>query len=253
MCTNVTRDLRFVSIASICLVAAAVSRAWGSHIVYDNGAPPDESAAAFPMTQSLQAEDFVLTEASTITAISFYGLERPRVGGYAGSIYWSIRSDDAGRPAAGEISGAVTSSVQQTATGMLRWDYFGAAETIYTFEIPALSLGEGQYWLVLHNGPLSFQGSGSAQAFFLWEGIPTLQGRVGLEDPLPYDGDWQPSGGEHSFFLTGIPEPSSTLASLTAMPFAAAMRIRRQPASARPAGACRRPPARRAAGRSCGR
>ena len=108
-------------------------------ILFDNGTPPPSSEdleyTANPMTEAVQAEDFTFGQTQVITGLRFYGLERASAPGYAGSIHWSIRADDSGRPAAAEIASDTTSDVTRTATGFIRPYNFNAPEAIYSIDI----------------------------------------------------------------------------------------------------------------------
>jgi hypothetical protein len=188
------------------VVAAVIAPAWGGVIV-DNGVP---SGFTFTLTPSVQAEDFTLAQPSTVTGLGFYALER--LNGYAGSIYWSIRGNDSARPSAVEIAGDTTSAVTRTLTGFIDWDHKGAAEGIYSIDIDPLALDPGDYWLILHNGPLSHDVADGFPGFLLWEGTRGPAGAVGVEDPSPFDAAWQQSVGERSFQLVGVPEPGTALA-----------------------------------------
>jgi len=187
-------------------VALAITPASGN-VIFDNGIPAADSAPTYPLTQSMQAEDFSLTEASVVTGLRFYALER--ADGYAGSIYWSIRNSDPAQPAANSIAGDTSTAVTRTLTGVIRPDHFNAPQSVYSIAIEPLALGPGEYWLVLHNGPLSHGDADNAQGFFLWEGTVGQRGEVGVEDPSPFDGVWQQTFGEHSFALVGVPEPAT--------------------------------------------
>lgn len=193
-------------VASVMLAVAPAS----AHVIFDNGVPAADSAPAYPLTQSVQSEDFSLSEASVITGLRFYAIER--LDGYAGSISWSIRNSDSGQPAGNAIAGDTTTAVTRTLTGVIRPDHFNAPQAIYSMDIEPLALEPGQYWLVLHNGPLSHDDPDDAQGFFLWEGTIGQRGAAGVEDPSPFDGVWQQTFGEHSFALVGVPEPGTVAA-----------------------------------------
>lgn len=78
--------------------------------VYDNGQPTpgDFALASYPLTEAVQAEDFTLASPATVTGVRFFALERRD--GFADSIFWSIRPNDAGGPAGGEVAGGLASA-----------------------------------------------------------------------------------------------------------------------------------------------
>jgi hypothetical protein len=190
----------------------AVGAARGA-VVYDNGTP-EAFGPAYRMTESIQAEDFVLSDPAVVTGLRFYGLERsnPNTGsnGYAGSITWAIRRDDSGQPGATNVAGATTSAVERAPTDVIRGDYFGAVETIYAIDVAPVALDAGHYWLVLHNGPLDYTRADNANSFLQWAGSPGPRGEFGVQDPAPFEGAWESSIGERSFSLIGVPEPTAS-------------------------------------------
>jgi len=203
-----------VSLLVVAVLAAVSGPARGT-VIFDNGAP---SGFTFTLTPSVQAEDFSLDEPAIVGGVRFPALER--LGGFSGSMSWSIRGDDAAaaaaaQPAAVEIAGGTTSAVTRTLTGFIDPNHKNAAEGIYSFDVPPLALGPGHYWLILHNGPLSNDAADGFPGFFLWEGNGDPRGAAGLEDPSPFDAAWQPSLGERSFQLLGVPEPGTTALALS--------------------------------------
>jgi len=194
------------------ILAAAVLAAPGvlvaDAVVFDNGPGfSDIGGAAFPTTSALQAEDFSLSTRQTITAVRFWALEHRE--GYAGSILWSIRSDNGGKPSPGIIAGD-TALPSRVPTGFFNDDYHAAEQFIFQFDIFPLTLEEGHYWLTLHNGPLSFDVNDDARRFLLWDGsmFSPQPGSAGNEDAKPFDDVWSPFG-ERAFQLIGVPEPGT--------------------------------------------
>ena len=174
-------------------------------LLYDNGAPSQLSGNE--MTQWIQAEDFTLSAAATITNVRFWDLEDLSAGpGYAGSITWAIYADAGGSPGA-LVAGGNTAGVTRVATGNVL--LFGADEFQNDFSIGAVALGPGAYWLGLHNGTLGNDSS----AEFYWEmtgDFDTLGN--GHEDEAPFAGLWAPNGFEHAFQLfetQSVPGPGA--------------------------------------------
>ena len=195
--------------STIALVTLATTAA-SANVVFDNGVPAaTDLPPAYPLTQSVQAEDFTLPEPSVVTALRFHAIERHD--GYAGSIYWSIRNDESGQPSANEIAGDTTAAVVRTPTGVIRPDYFNAAESIYSIDVEPLILAAGDYWLLLHNGPLDYDRADTSAGFLQWEGTIGQRGEVGVQDPTPFEGVWEQTIGERSFSLVGVPEPGAKL------------------------------------------
>ncbi|MCU0650579.1 MAG: PEP-CTERM sorting domain-containing protein [Gemmatimonadaceae bacterium] len=158
------------------------------------------------MTQWIQAEDFSLSQATTITGIRFWAFQlAPQA--YAGSIVWRIYDNAGTTPGAnvlfsGVFNGGFTNEGPGACCGadQLRFD-IGTN----------FNLNAGSYWLGLHNGPLTT----TTREEFYWQtraNNATLRGR---EDATPFDaGGWFDNGNEHAFQLLGrpttvIPEPST--------------------------------------------
>lgn len=204
-----------------CLLAGGPQHAAASVIVFDNG-PPDHLNGN-NIGYALQAEDFGLMASTTLTGISFWSLETSS--GYRGSISWWIMNSGAGAPGAVTLASGTQSAVNRTALG----SYFGLNEyrNDFSLNVP-LTLGAGNYWLVLHNGAPSELGDPDQ---YYWEsaaGNPTLRG---VERYVPMAG-WTTTGTEHAFQISAVPEPAHVLMLLAGLPLAAFLR-RRDPRSAR--------------------
>ena len=176
-------------------------------VIFSNGLPNQSSGNE--MTEWIQAEDFALPGAFTLTDIHFWSLEAE--GAFHGSIAYRIYSDDGGQPDA-VVAGGNVVPVLRTATGL---DLSGLDEYQYSLDIsPVALLGGTTYWLGLHNGPLDE----TDRAEFYWgttNGNATLTTLTGREDAAPFgDDDWFDNGHEHAFYLTDdaaapVPEPGS--------------------------------------------
>src|SRR5262249_34825707 len=169
-------------------------------VVYDNG-PPDPTMGN-EMTHWIQAESFSLTASNVINAVRFW--DNQLSGAYNGSIYYAFAADSAGSPGAVLTSDTI-STVTRTNTGLT----FGAFTTFQNdFTIPALTLAAGNYWLELHNGPLTHQTSDG----FYWSGSTAGTPPPGHELIAPFTGPWVSNGTEHAFQLLNnapVPEPSA--------------------------------------------
>ena len=173
------------------------------------------------------ADNFSLGFVVNLTSIKFWSVQSAP-GDYSGSVFWSIYSDASGSP--GSVLFSDTATPAAVATGNSTG--FGYDE--YEFNIAvAFQLLAGDYWLALHNGPLSQTDS----VEMLWATSTSGVGPSGQYDDLgdAPDGGWLDSGNEHAFELSGdrvviqppgIPEPS-TLA-LLFCGLLAARSVRRQ-------------------------
>lgn len=191
---------RFVAKA---LLAAALSPALASaQVVYDNGAP--NASGGNEMTQWVQAEDFTLASATTITGIRFWGFGfTPSA--YQGSIVWSIYGNNGSQPGALLFSGtSFDAPIDQGAVANANQD------NQLQFDIATnFALGAGTYWLGLHNGPLTT----TNRADFYWQNTASNGSLTGREDAAPFgDNGWSNNGEQHAFQLsatTTVPEPST--------------------------------------------
>src|SRR5690242_20730496 len=97
---------------SLLTAFAFVPLALNAGIIFDNGGP--NSLDGHEMGDTIQAEDFVVSFTSDLTAIRYWTLEAP--GAYLGSLTWAIYSDSSGQPGSTVASGN-TSSVTTTDLG----------------------------------------------------------------------------------------------------------------------------------------
>ena len=187
------------------LLALTASPAANAAVVYNNGGP--NQADANNMGIALQADDFVLSAATSITDIHFWSLEA--AGDYRNGIFWALALNAGGSPGAFIASG-FQSVVTRAATGL---NALGFSEFQNDFLITPTSLLAGTtYWLVLHNGQRSNVGDPND---FYWETAPnngTVRGRESFDNAA----SWDTNGNEHAFFLTGnvpnvVPEPATAL------------------------------------------
>jgi len=197
------------------LILSLPTAAAHADIVFDNGQPRGNIGGnAYALTSSVQADDFSLDAPQTIAAVRFWALERHF--GFSGSVLWTIRADDGGKPAASSIASDLATP-SRIATGFLDEDHFAAPESIVEFGITPLTLPAGHYWLTLHNGPLTFDLQDNAQHFFLWEESAAVpRPGNGFEDPTLFDDSWQITGGEAAFQLL-VPEPTTLLTTFLAL------------------------------------
>jgi hypothetical protein len=182
-------------------VLGGVQPAHASPIVYDNGAP--NSVSGNEMTQWIQAEDFTLSSTTLITGVQFWAFQTDDACCYTGSITFDIYSDASDSP------GTVLESGSVTPTRTFDHSTSFGPSYVYDFAIPDfLAVGGTQYWLGLHNGPLTTQ----TRDEMYWETTDPTSGD-GHELIAPFSGGWDDNSQEHAFNLTGttaaVPEPAS--------------------------------------------
>jgi hypothetical protein len=92
----------------------------------------------------------------------------------------------------------------------------------------AISLAAGSYWLVLHNGPLSYNAPTYASQNTFWESASTNRSDPSYSDEAPFTNDWgsndlsqdygyPPGNSQLAFQLNGVPQ--SYAAKVTAVGF----------------------------------
>ena len=191
---------------ALVVLGLGVSHAAQGAVIYDNGGPDQVSGTN--MSEQLVAENFTLGADTSITGIRFWSIQ-DAADSYRGSVYWAVYTDLPGEP--GAILQSSTSGAVGSATG--NFTGFGYAE--YSFDIAvSFVLTAGDYWLVLHNGPVG----DNDPSEMLWS---TTAVPVGSESRyLDSTFGWVGTGNEQAFQLDGVavtpgevPEPS-TLAML---------------------------------------
>lgn len=209
-------------ILSAVWMAAGGVPAPAAFVVYDNG--PRNPANGNEMTQWIQAENFTLAAAETLVGVRFTSGEFSP--GYTGSITWQIYADAAGTPGSLLTSGT-TAAVTRTAVAPVGV-FTSAFEN--EFSIGSVPLAAGNYWLGLHNGPLTT----TSRLEMYWMTSTTGFGPNGQEDVTPFGtGGFFSNGQEHTFQLlaadaAAVPAPAGLLLGLIgAGPAVALIRRRR--------------------------
>jgi hypothetical protein len=184
---------RFVFLLPFAL-AVTLARA---EVIYDNGSP--SLLEGWEMTNWKDGDQFTCDVPSILTAVRFWTIETKPT--FYGSVFWEIRSTSAGDLPGDVLYSGMSLGASRLATGRRTC---GAAEVVNTFDMPAVSLPTGTYWLVLHNGPLS---NTSSQSMFWGHAIST-QTRPSRADMAPFLGQWYSNGlaSPLAFQLYGVPE-----------------------------------------------
>jgi len=195
------------TIIGLTLGLLSISALTASPVVLTNG--PASLGSGSEMTAWIQAENFSLPTNTLIDGVIFRAFIATFGAGYSGSVAYQIYSNSAGLPGSLLLSG--TANPIPVATGAVGVSSSVYPEFILSFGItPFLATAGTQYWLGLHNGPLSLQ----TRDEFYWEGALPNTGNqpTGLGDPAPFDGNFSLEAlTDHAFQLTGteVPEPST--------------------------------------------
>lgn len=179
------------------LLALGLSQAAMAVTVWDNG--PPNAISGTNMSEPVVAENFTLGLPYNVSNLRFWSIQQTAAD-YRGSVSWTIYNNSANQPGSVVFSG-LTNAVATPTGGTTGFGY-----GVYVFNVPvAFTLNPGNYWLGLHNGPLSNINS----AEMLWATTTTQIGSFGLYS----DGStWVNSLNEHAFLIEGtvVPEPATT-------------------------------------------
>jgi hypothetical protein len=189
------------------LAAAVAASAADAAVIFDSG--PPNVASGMEMSQWVEADDFVLSAAATLSDVHFWTLENLDAGSWDGTLQWHIFADANGLPASAPIVSGDAINIVKTATGNTSGVY---TQFQYDFDLdtPVALAGGTTFWLALHAGD-DFDVDN-----IHWQ--QTSPGFGGLE-AFSFEGafdDWtQLDGVQLAFFLTGefrpdaaVPEPS---------------------------------------------
>ena len=209
--------VRITIVAVVAITLALVGPARSTTI--GNG-PPNQSGGS-DLNAFLEADNFSLGASSLLSQITYWSLQSSAAD-YAGTTAWGIYSDAAGSPGGALFSG--NTAATGVATGNTA---FGLNEFMYSFNV-SVTLGAGNYWLVLHNGP-----NGSIPATNYYWAWSSNSGNSQSNDPLAPG--WVGNAAEFAFQLdvtaatNGVPESGGTLGLLGVVlgAMALAQRVRR--------------------------
>lgn len=128
----------------------------------------------------LTADNFVLASATTVTGLTWWGLDTFNIGA-TDNFTAAIYSDTAGAPGAVLWTGSL-GGVTETVSPLV--DQFGFEVSMYSADIAATPLGAGTYWLSVWNdfsatGSPTIDGDGDA---WLWYGFFLFAPTDGLAD-----------------------------------------------------------------------
>jgi hypothetical protein len=189
---------------SLFLAATTLAATASAATVFDNGAP--DLVSGDGMTENIQAEDFVIFNTTNVTNIRFWTLQQLPAD-YSGSVWWAVFSNVTSAPGV-VVQGGSAVALTETATG--NSSPFGAGSE-YVINIPvAFQLVAGNYWLGLHNGPLT----NTTPTDMVWETTAVGSGVNGVYSATTA-GPWTSTLQEHAFLIEGtlvddvVPEPGS--------------------------------------------
>jgi hypothetical protein len=207
----------FARIAAMALTLG-VSQAATAVTVFNNGGPDLVSGTG--MTEFLVADNFSVGSGGfDITNLRFFSAQ-DAASAYVGSISWAVYSDATSLP--GSVLNSGLATVAGTATGGSTGFGYG----IYSFDIPvSFTLAAGNYWLALHNGPLS---NTTSAGDMTWATTATGIGPASVYK----DGTWISSGNELAFRVDGtatvVPEPEGIALFLAGLAVCGVLRAKRR-------------------------
>ena len=197
------------TIRVLVLTIAGMSATFGAPLHINGGI---NNVGGNAMGDFWQADDFVLGAFSNITSIVFYSLEGP--GAYLGSIDWAIYSSVGNQP--GALLGGGNATPARVSLGTVVGLGLDAFEN--TLSVSVIGLAATQYWLLLHNGPVST--TAFSDFYWAWTDLNVVNNGTtrGLEQSLfPPSLTWDDNSSEHAFSIMGdlvtsnVPEPGTMI------------------------------------------
>jgi hypothetical protein len=195
-----------------------ISQAATAVTVFNNGSP--DLVSGTRMTEFVVADNFTVGSGGfDITNLRFFSAQ-DSASAYVGSISWAVYSNVASEP--GSILNSGLATVAATATGVTTGFGYG----IYSFDIPVtFSLAAGNYWLGLHNGPLS---NTTSAGDMTWATSSTGTGPASFYND---GGTWISSTNEQAFRVDGtasvVPEPEGIALFLAGLAVCGVLRTKR--------------------------
>ncbi len=182
-------------------VSSLLIRQCLANVIWDNGGYV--TTGAYNMSQYLQADDFELEDVVSITTIRFWAVWAPYPSVFSGTIGWAFYNDYRGKP-----SSIITSGFDNSPTITDTGDSIqGYPISQLDLDVGSVVLGEGSYWIGLHEG---LYGSPFDGTSIYWVLSSIQQGYGKLSDNDLLNPNWNiDSNDDLSFQL--IPEPSTLL------------------------------------------
>ena len=122
-------------------------------LIVDNGIPSTVNPTGSNLSDTQQAQDFLLASITSLTNIRFWSLELSSAD-YLSSIFWEIRSNAAGVPGTNVVASG-TSSPTRTTAGTVAAPGANYNQFQNDLSVNVTSLAAGAYWLTLHNGAIT--------------------------------------------------------------------------------------------------
>lgn len=156
----------------------------GAAPLYDNG-PPNLTGGS-EMTHWRDANKFTLAADGILEGIRFWELEASAA--FYHSVVWEIRALNSSNSPGAVLFSGTSANLTHLSTGRAAYGVY--PEFADTFDIPPAELPAGTYWLVLHNGPLSYNVSRD----IFWESAITTNTEPSLSDEAPFSNWWGSNG-----------------------------------------------------------
>lgn len=178
-------------------------------LIVDNGVPTVTNPTGSNLSDTQQAQDFLLSSISSISSIRFWTLELSSAD-YLNSIFWEIRNNNSGVPGNNVVASGMSSPTRTTAGAI------AVAGTNYNqfqndLTVNVNNLSAGFYWLTLHNGAIT----STAQTDYYWSAADAnTTAFLGQEKGLNPVTSWSTNEQELAFQLYGTssaatPEPAT--------------------------------------------
>lgn len=189
--------IAFVLVSAVSLVNAA--------IVFDNGQPTVFSDFGNDALGWLQADDFVLSQDTSLTGVHFWAIEVDIIP-WDGTVEYYIFDDNNNSPGAVVASGN-GQSIQKVDTGIHTPT---ATEYEYSFDLEdsADLSSNNTYWLGLH---LAADYPVDDSYWNWWSPSVTAMGLGGYESVNGSMDNWVGTNIDRAFYLEGVPEPATFL------------------------------------------